>query len=358
MKQGVLNIIPHAKCICVPLADGGDGTTDALVAAKNGTWRELTVQDPLMRPVQARYGLVDEGKTAVMEMAAASGLWRLREEEKNPLNTTTYGTGEMLRDAIERGVEKILIGIGGSATNDGGTGMAAALGYRFLDRENRELQPNGGALNCIQKIDTSNVLEILKNVEILVACDVTNPLTGDRGAAAVYGPQKGATPEMVKTLDDGLSNLAQRCRDDLEIEIGEFPGDGAAGGLGAGLRAFAQAQIKPGFDLVADVAGLDNALHGADLVITGEGKLDASTHFGKVPSGVAKRAKRLGAVVIGLAGSVERETASLYEDGIDAVFSIVPGPVTLESALQNAGDWIEKTTEQVIRLWQRANGTS
>jgi len=358
MKAGVQKVYPNAECICVPLADGGDGTTEALVAAKNGEWRELSVHDPLMRPAQARYGLIDNGQTAVMEMAAASGLWRLQEHEKNPLKTTTYGTGELLRDAIEQGVGKILIGIGGSATNDGGIGMAAALGYRFLDRDNNELQPIGETLNSICKIDSSRVIQAIRQVQIYVASDVTNPLTGKEGASAIYGPQKGATPKMVETLDAGLRNLAERCQEDLGVVIGDFPGDGAAGGLGAGLRAFAQAEIKPGFDLVADVAELNQALQDADLVFTGEGKLDASTRFGKVPSGVAKRAKVYNVPVIGLSGAIEGDAASLQECGIDAVFSIVPGPVTIETALQHAEEWIERTTEQVMRLWQQANEIS
>ncbi|MEW6236352.1 MAG: glycerate kinase [Candidatus Omnitrophota bacterium] len=351
MARGVLQARGDIDAVCVPLADGGDGTTEALVAARTGDWIEMTASDPLGRPVAVKYGLIDGGKTAVMEMAAASGLWRLTEAEKNPLNTSTRGTGEMMRDALDRGVETIVIGIGGSATTDGGAGMAAALGYRLLDGAGAIVESTGRGMAAVRRIDASSVHAQLKKVEILVASDVTNPLLGPEGAAAVYGPQKGATTEIIPLLEDGLANLAALWEKDMGATIGAMPGGGAAGGLGAGLAAFCGAEIRSGFDLIADYARLNEALDGASLAFTGEGKIDDSTRFGKVPAGVARRAKQKGVPAVVLGGSLCGDLSILHEAGIIAYFSLAPGPITLKEAIENARNHLERTAEQAMRLW-------
>ncbi len=352
IAQGVKCACPEADIIKVPLADGGDGTAEALVAARSGRMVKMTANDPLMRPVEVKYGLFDNDKAAVIEMAIASGLWRLSDDEKNPLKTTTYGTGEMILDALERGVRTIVVGIGGSATTDAGIGMAQVLGYKFLDADGDELTPTGEMMNAVAHIDASKAHPAISETTFLVASDVTNPLLGPDGAAPVYGPQKGATPDMVETLEQGLSNIAKRWDEDMDVSIGDMPGGGAAGGLGAGMAAFCGAEIRSGFDLIADYAKLDEALDGASLVITGEGKIDASTQFGKVPAGVVKRAKMKGVPVIGLAGSVSSSSVSLESQGMLAVFSIVPGPIDLEEAMNRAEEFLQQTTKQVINIWR------
>lgn len=352
MARGTRRAWPEAEIVQVPLADGGDGTVEALVAARNGRIVEMTANDPLMRPVKVKYGLFDNDSAAVIEMAAASGLWRLKDTEKNPLKTTTFGTGEMIRDALNRGVRSIIVGIGGSATTDAGIGMAAALGYRFYDEHENELAPIGESMNLTARIDASDVHEALKEAKFYVASDVVNPLLGPQGAAPVYGPQKGATPDMVKTLETGLAVVASRWQADLGAKIGDLPGGGAAGGLGAGMKAFCGAEIRSGFDLIADYAHLDEALEGAMLILTGEGKIDASTQFGKVPAGVVRRAQIKGIPVIGFAGNLSGDSEQKTGQGMTALFSIVPRPISLAEAIQNAESYLEQTVEQVIRLWR------
>ncbi|MFB3786001.1 MAG: glycerate kinase [bacterium] len=353
MAAGARKATPDLEIIEVPLADGGDGTTEALVSARQGRLVEITARDPLMRPVAARYGLIDEDRTAVIEMAAASGLWHLQEHEKNPMRTTTYGTGEMIRDALDRGVDTLIVGIGGSATTDAGLGMAAALGYRLLDRHGNEIEPVGGSMASLASIDSSQVHPRLRRVKMRVASDVNNPLLGPQGAAPVYGPQKGATPDMIRELEMGLANVA-RCWDkDFGVHIGNQPGGGAAGGLGAGLVAFCGAEIRSGLDLIADYAGLDEALRGASLALTGEGKIDASTRFGKVPAGVARRAEKQGVPVVALAGHLAGDVRSLLSDSLIALFSITPGPMALQEAMASTKENLERTAEQVVRLWSR-----
>lgn len=352
MSEGIARVSSHIEAVQVPLADGGDGTMEALVTARGGKTVEIEVSDPLMRPVKAQYGLIDDGKTAVIEMAKASGLWMLADHEKNPLKTTTYGTGQLIKHSIESGVQSIIVGIGGSATTDAGIGMAAALGYRFFDDTGNELPPIGASMNRVARIDSSKVHPQLDKVSIFVASDVTNPLLGPEGAAPVYGPQKGATREMVSILEDGLANINGLWKRDLRAVIDDMPGGGAAGGLGAGLVAFCRARLRSGFDLIADYARLDEALAGASLVITGEGKVDASTRFGKVPAGVLRRAKPLGVPVIVIAGHIAGEVKKLNDEGIMALFSIVPGPVRLEEALKNASGYISQTVEQIVRVWR------
>ncbi len=353
IEQGIRRVNQHTPVVKVPLADGGDGTTEALVAARQGTWVELEAHDPLMRPVQVQYGLIEDGRTAVMEMASVSGLWRLHDHEKNPLYTTTYGTGEMIADALQRGVDTIILGIGGSATNDAGLGMAQALGYQLFDEQDQPIEANGQGMLALHRIDTRGIHPRLHEVKIYVACDVTNPLLGPEGAAPVYAPQKGASPEMIPRLEEGLRNVSQCWQKDLDVNIGDSPGGGAAGGLGAGLLAFCNAQLRPGFELIASFAGLDQALTHATLIVTGEGKMDASTWFGKVPVGVAQKAQANNIPVIGLAGAITGERSLFQQKGFIAVFSIVPSPMSLEKAINTAKENIENTTEQVIRLWLR-----
>lgn len=351
MERGAKRARGDIVCAKAPVADGGDGTAEALVAARGGEMVRVTAGDPLMRPVEAAYGLIDGGETAVVEMAAASGLWRLREEEKNPLETTTFGTGEMIRHALERGAKTIIAGIGGSATTDAGIGMAAALGYRFLDADGNELKPVGGSMAKIRSIGADGVAPQLREARILIASDVNNPLLGPEGAAPVFGPQKGATPAMVRELEEGLANVARLWKAQMGVSMDDTPGGGAAGGLGAGLMAFCGAECHSGFDLIADFARLDDAIRGASLVITGEGRIDASTRFGKAPAGVARRAKKQNVPAVALAGGAGGDLAPLHEIGLAAVFSIAPGPVSLEDALKNAAEYIERATEQVTRLW-------
>lgn len=352
MARGVRKVCPSAETVCIPLADGGDGTMEALVAARDGQKVSCSVHDPLMRKTESTYGTIDDGQTAVIEMALASGLWMLNEEERNPLETTTFGTGELMRHAMEQGCRRILIGIGGSATTDGGIGMAAALGYRFLDKQGSELKPVGGSLPRIHTIDTTAVIPELTDTTCIIASDVTNPLTGSDGAAPVFGPQKGATPEMVSLLDDGLANLNHCWSSTFGTSYAETPGAGAAGGLGAGLMAFCKAESRSGFDLVAETASLEDALRGASLVITGEGKIDDQTRFGKVPSGVAILAQKHGVPCVALAGKLSGDLTALIEQGMAALFSITPGPATLEESMHNAASYLEQTTENIIRLWQ------
>lgn len=352
MARGVNAAAPDAETRCVPMADGGDGTMESLVAARQGRMAEVTVHDPLMRPVASRYGLIDNDSVAVIEMALASGLWMLREDERNPLRTTTFGTGDLIRHALQRGCRQIIIGIGGSATTDGGIGMAAALGYAFYDDRGERLDAVGGSLPRIARIDSSAVIPELQNASLVIASDVTNPLAGDNGAARVFGPQKGATPEMVETLDQGLLHLDSCWQETFGRSFADIPGAGAAGGLGAGLMAFASAKVRSGFELVAETAHLDEALQHADLVLTGEGKLDEQTRFGKVPAGVGNLAKRYNVPCIALAGKWEGDLSGLHQEGIQAIFAIQPGPVSLETAMNQADEFLAATAEQVIRLWR------
>ncbi len=348
---GIHRVLPDAIVEQVPVADGGDGTAEALVAATGGRIMELTVTGPLGEPVEASYGLLGDGRTAVIEMALASGLHLVPQEKRNPMKTTTYGTGELIAAALDQGVEKVIVGIGGSATVDGGAGMAQALGCSLLDDSGCEIPRGGEGLARLSRIDLSRRHPALEKVETVVACDVDNPLTGPQGAPAVYGPQKGATPEMVRQLDADLGRYADVIKRDLEMEVDTVPGAGAAGGLGAGLMAFLGAKLRPGVDIVIEAARLEEKLQGANLVITGEGKLDRQTAFGKAPIGVARLAKKHGIPVVALSGSLGEGADELVEHGIDAVFTIVPGPVSLEEAMERAGEFIVKVVEQIMRIF-------
>jgi glycerate 2-kinase len=348
IAAGMASVFPDAEILCIPVADGGEGTVDAILEGSGGRRKSLFVKGPLGEPVKAGYGLL-EGERAIIEMAEASGLTLVPEGRRNPLETSTFGTGQLISDALDEGVGEILIGIGGSATNDGGMGMAAALGYRFLDAEGRELDGSGGALSRIESIDASRAHPRLKAARISAACDVSNPLTGPMGASAVFGPQKGATPGMVRILDAGLARFAAVVRRDLGVEIESLPGSGAAGGLGGGLMAFAGARLKSGIEAVLDLIRFDDYLEGTDLVITGEGAIDGQTKFGKVPVGVARRARDRGVPVVALVGEIREGAESVYDMGIGAIFCIMDRAMSLQSAMSGAGPLIEAAAARLGR---------
>lgn len=352
MEAGIKRAIPDAECIHVPMADGGEGTVQSLIDATGGTLIQKEVTGPLGTPVLAQYGILGDGKTGVIEMASASGIHHVTKETKNPLITTTYGTGELIRDCLKRGITEIILGIGGSATNDGGTGMAAALGYRFLDKSGEELPLGGGFLGELERIDASGVLPGLQDLRILVASDVTNPLCGERGASVVFGPQKGATPKMVEVLDRNLRHYSRIVQEQFGIEVADVPGAGAAGGLGAGLLAFTKATMKKGIEIMIEYTGLKEKLRQADYCLTGEGGIDFQTKFGKAPYGVAQAAKSVNPQmkVIALAGYVGQDVETLYEEGFDAIFGIVPGASDLESLLVRGRENVARTAESIARL--------
>ncbi|WP_435922967.1 glycerate kinase family protein [Paenibacillus sp. DYY-L-2] len=350
MEKGLRKVYPDANYVHVPMADGGEGTVQSLVDASGGRLFEKEVTGPLGRPVTARYGILGDGKTAAIEMASASGIHYVTKETKNPLVTTTYGTGELIRECLDLGVTKIIIGIGGSATNDGGTGMAEALGAKFLDAEGRTLPRGGGSLDKLAQIDVSSLDPRLKQAELIVACDVTNPLCGEHGASRVFGPQKGATPEMVEHLDAALGHYADIVKRQLGKDVRDIPGAGAAGGLGAGLLIFTQAKLQKGIEIVIEYTGLKKKIAGADLVFTGEGGIDFQTKFGKTPYGVAKAAKAAGKRVIAVAGYIGEGIDTLYAEGIDAVFGIVPGASELDKLLAEGPQNVERTCENIARV--------
>lgn len=328
MRKGFHAALPRASFILIPMADGGDGTLQAVVDATGGRLLRKRVHDPLGRFVAARFGLSGDGGTAIIEMAEASGLVLLKSRERNPLLTSTRGTGELICKALDLGVRKIVIGIGGSATNDGGTGMARALGVRFLDASGKDLPEGGGSLVRLERIDMSRRDHRLQGVALDIACDVNNPLVGPHGATRVYAPQKGATPAMVKTLEAGLVRLGRVIRSDIGLDVAKVPGAGAAGGMGAGLMAFAGGRLKPGVEIVADVVRLRERLRGCDLVVTGEGRMDGQTVHGKTPVGVARVAQALGIPVIAIVGSLGMGARAVLDHGIDAYFSVLQRPMS------------------------------
>lgn len=352
METGIKRAIPDAECIHVPMADGGEGTVQSLIDATGGTLIKIEVTGPLGTPVMAQYGILGDGKTGVIEMASASGIHYVTNETKNPFITTTFGTGELIRDCIEQGITDIILGIGGSATNDGGTGMAAALGYKFLDKDGNEIPLGGGYLGELVTIDTSCVNSQLKNINILVASDVTNPLCGERGASAVFGPQKGANPEMVQILDENLRHYGKVVKEQLGIDIVDVPGAGGAGGLGAGLLAFTNSIMKKGIEIVIEYTNLKEKLQNVDYCFTGEGGIDFQTKFGKAPFGVAQAAKSVNSSiqVIALAGYVGQDVETLYDEGFDAIFGIVPGAADIDTLLAQGKVNVARTSESIARL--------
>ncbi len=351
MARGVQRVLPKTNLTLLPLSDGGEGLVDSLAAASGGKILDYQVTGPLGEKVTAQMGLMGNGQTAVIEMAQASGLILVPEDKRNPLQTTTFGTGELIKKALDLGCNHLIIGIGGSATNDGGMGMAQALGFRFLDEEGESLGFGGGELARLARIDASSKDPRLEGTTIEVACDVTNPLTGPSGAAHIYGPQKGATPEVVELLDAGLANLDRVLQRDLGKSVGQVPGAGAAGGLGAGLMALLGGRLVSGIELVLDVLEFDDKAKGAQLIITGEGKFDAQSAFGKVPMGVAQRARSLGVPVVVVAGSVLPSADVLHGEGVTAYFSILNQPMTLKEAMERGAELVENQAAQVVRLF-------
>ena len=349
IAEGVRVAAADAELVLVPIADGGDGTVDALVAATQGERRTLRVRGPLDDSVDAEYGLIDAGSSAVIEMAKAAGLALVPPAKRDPRVTTTYGVGELLQRGYDEGARHFIVGIGGSATNDGGAGMAQALGYHLLDEHGHELPPGGLALKQLARIHAAGVHANWKQAEVDVACDVTNPLTGPSGASAVYGPQKGATPEMVIELDAALKRFAQIIRRDLGVDVEQLPGAGAAGGLGAGLVAFTGARLRPGAEMVMEALRLDDRLAGAQLVITGEGRLDSQTaRFGKGPAAVARHARQAGIPVVAIGGSIANEAElRLLFDGLEAT---VLEPCSLDEAIAQARPLLVAASTRVMRL--------
>jgi glycerate kinase len=350
ISEGIKRIVPEADIICIPVADGGEGTVEALVTATGGKIIQTPSVDALNRPIQSFYGILGDGKTAVIEMAAASGIELIAPEERNPLITTTFGTGLLLKAALDAGFTQIIIGIGGSATNDGGTGMAQALGFGLFDEDGQPLYLGGGSLCALHSIDWSNVHPKLQEAKITVACDVRNPLIGPSGATHVYGPQKGATPQMLETLEKNMVHFSRILHQEMKINVSEIPGAGAAGGLGAGLMAFCKAEMISGFELVSELTNLEKHISHASLVFTAEGKIDAQTAFGKTISGVGQLGKRYKVPVIALAGMVTDDLTELYKQGVTSVFAIGNQPMILEESKARAAELLANTAEQIMRM--------
>ncbi|TGG94197.1 glycerate kinase [Natronospirillum operosum] len=350
IKAGLCSVWPQANYELLPLADGGEGTVQALLDATGGNWCEASVTDPLGKPVQARFGLLGDGRTAVLEMAEASGLQRVPPGRRDPRLTSSRGTGEMMLAALEQGVERLILGIGGSATNDGGAGMLQALGARLDDAQGEPIGPGAAGLARLASMDFGGLHPRLRQCELEVACDVTNPLLGDTGASAVFGPQKGADAAMVEQLDKWLAHYGALLETTTGRAVINSPGAGAAGGMGAALMGALGANLKPGIDLIMAAVGLAERLQGADLVVTGEGRLDSQTLQGKTPAGVARLAAAAGVPVIGLGGSLADDTGVLMEQGFVVVLGAVQRPTDLDTALVLAPEWLARTAEQAARL--------
>lgn len=350
MERGIRKANSQIRCIHVPMADGGEGTMQSLVDATGGRVYSKEVVGPLGNNVVAEYGILGNGEIGVIEMASASGIHLVDSEKRNPLITTTFGTGQLIKACLDKGVKKLLIGIGGSATNDGGAGFIQALGGRLLDENGDDLSYGGGALAKLHTIDLSNLDDRLKYVSVEVACDVNNPLCGKEGASYVFGPQKGATREMIEILDQNLSHYAEVIKEQLGKDVISKAGAGAAGGLGAGLMAFLDVKLKSGIEMVIEYANLEEKVRDADMVWTGEGSIDFQTQYGKTPLGVAMIAKKYNKPVIALAGRVGNDIDVLYDKGIDAIFGIMRGVTSIEEALVKGPENVEKTSENIIRL--------
>lgn len=354
VRRGALAAIPQATVTLRPLADGGEGTVDALVAGCNGEYVTVAVSDPLGRTVKARYGITAD-RTAVIEMSAAAGITLLSQEERDPLRTTTFGVGQMIRDAIERGCRRFLIGIGGSATNDGGIGMLEALGFAFLREDETPVTRGGAGLEELARIDASGALKALDECEFRIACDVTNPLCGELGCSAVYGPQKGASPEVIQNMDAWLAHYAALTKALFPNADAQYPGTGAAGGLGFAFLAFLGGELRSGISLVLEATDAARYIKDADLVVTGEGRMDAQSAMGKAPVGVARLAKSLGKPVIAFCGCEGEGAENCNAEGIDAYFPILRGVTDLETAMNTevAAENLKRTAEQVFRLVKR-----
>lgn len=352
IETGIKNVYPDADVCVRPLADGGEGTVEALTYGMGGTLQTITVTGPLGAPVSCQYGIIRESKTAIMEMSAAAGITLITKEERNPLKTTTYGVGEMIRDAIQNGCRRFIVGIGGSATNDGGIGMLQALGYGILDKDGNQVPFGAQGLASISSITTEQVIPELSECTFKIACDVNNPLCGPLGASAIYGPQKGADSEMIRNMDEWLGQYADIAKNVKPNADAEKPGTGAAGGLGFAFSVFTNAVLESGISIVLDETKLEDYVKDADFIITGEGRLDGQTVMGKAPIGVAKTAKKFGKPVLAFSGCVTEDAIACNEHGIDAFFPILRGVVSLEEAMdtENARKNMSATAEQVFRL--------
>jgi len=348
ISEGIRLVFPDAEIIRIPFADGGEGTVEALVAATSGRIIPAPSVDALNRPIQSFYGVLGDVETAIIEIAAASGLEKLAPEERNPMISSTFGTGLLIKAAMEAGFRKIIIGIGGSATNDGGAGMAQALGFGLLNQKGKSIGAGGGSLGDVHSIHKTHVHPFLRETSITVACDVRNPLLGNSGASRVFGPQKGATPEMIEKLEINMTHFAGILQQDFGLNFAEIPGSGAAGGLGAGLMAFCTAEIGSGFELISQLTHLEEQIKQATLVFTGEGKIDSQTAQGKTISGVAKLGRKYTVPVIALAGIVEDGLEELYNQGITSVFAIGDQSMSLEESIAQAAELITNTTEQIL----------
>ncbi len=351
IESGIKKTLFNTNITSIPLSDGGEGFVQSIIDATNGCLIKVKAHDPLMRSIDAEYGILGDKETAIIEMSKVSGLELLSSKEKNPWITTTYGTGELIRDALNKDCKKLIIGIGGSATNDGGAGMIEALGGKLLTPNGKQINKGGGGLQQLATIDLSDLDNRLSECQVIIACDVTNPLLGKNGASFVFARQKGANSEMIKLLEENLSHYANIIQQEIGKDISDVPGTGAAGGLGAGLMAFLNAELKPGFDIIRDILNLDNYIKQADLIFTAEGKVDFQTQFGKTPFGVAQVAKKFDKPVICLAGSIGEGAEVLYNKGISSIFSIINKPMLLDEAIANASLLLEETAERVMRLY-------
>ena len=350
IELGFKDIFPHAHYVKVPMADGGEGTVQAMAEATHGRIVDVQVTGPLGQPVKGFYALTGDGRMAMIEMAAASGLALVPAEQRNPEVTTSYGTGELIKAALDAGARHLILGIGGSATNDGGAGMLQALGVQLLDGSGQAIGRGGAPLAQLARIDASGIDARLAACTIEVACDVDNPLTGPRGASAIFGPQKGASTEAVQQLDANLKHFAQIIQRDIGVDVDQIPGAGAAGGMGAAMLAFFQGQLRPGCEIIAKAVGLEQAIQGACLVITGEGRIDQQTIFGKTPFGVATVAKQHGVPVIGIAGSLGTNAHVVHDHGIDAIASVLSRPCTIEQAMAEAEFNVRSTARNIAAL--------
>lgn len=354
VAQGLAQVWPDAQLIKCPMADGGEGTVESVLAACNGQWRRSWVKGPLGDSVEARWGWLPDSHTAIIEMAEASGLQLVPPGQRDACSSSTYGTGELIRAALDEGAGRVILAIGGSATNDGGAGAMQALGVALLDQHNRPLPPGGLALAELARIDLSKMDPRLAQVSFEIAADVDNPLCGPHGASAIFGPQKGASPGQVQQLDQALGHFAEHCAQALNKDVRDEPGSGAAGGLGFAAKAFLGAHFRSGVDVVAQLTGLAEAINGADLVITGEGRFDAQTLRGKTPFGVARIARQHGVPVVVIAGTLGEGYQALYEHGIEAAFALVSGPMTLQEACADAPRLLTERARDIARLWRVA----
>ena len=350
IERGIRRVIQGCTIDKIPIADGGEGTVEAMVSATGGRKFKAKVYGPLEEEVEGCFGILGDGVTAVIETACVSGLTLVPPEKRNPMLTTTYGMGQLISMALDRGCRKFIIGLGGSATVDGGVGLLSALGIKFLDKGGQPIGPGGGGLGRLYRIDMSGIDPRVRECEFLVACDVDNPLCGERGAAVVFGPQKGATPDMVEALEKGLQNYGKIIKQITGRDVAVSPGAGAAGGLGAGLMAFLNARLVPGVDIILEAVGFEERVKDADLVITGEGSIDRQTLYGKAPMGVALIAGKYRVPVVAVAGTVKGDITPLYSHGFAAVVGICPGPMTVAQAMENADTLLADTAESIMRL--------